>query len=74
VTSQAKANDVLDVIHAVEFSKTAPRVGLPTKKASAHGGPRKEVILERIRLQSKGSPVVSRVDSYVRSRLSAADA
>jgi hypothetical protein len=42
VTSQAKAGEVLDVIHAVEFSKTAPRFGLPTKKASAHGGPGKK--------------------------------
>jgi hypothetical protein len=41
-TSQAKAGEVLDVIHAVEFSKTAPRFGLLTKKASAHGGPGKK--------------------------------
>jgi hypothetical protein len=73
VTSQAKAGEVLDV-YAVEFSKTAPRAGYPRKKASAHGGPRKEVILERIRLQSKGSPVFSRVDRFRAQPFPAADA
>jgi hypothetical protein len=39
-TSQTEAGEVLDV-HAVEFSKTVPRGGLPTKKASAQEAPRK---------------------------------
>ena len=56
MTSRAEAREVLDV-HAVEFSKTsAARDG--TKKASnSHGRPWEEVILGRIRLRPKGSPL-----------------
>ena len=55
-TSQAEAGEVLDV-HAVEFSKTVPRGGLAHEKGLRAGGPSEEVILSRIRLQAKGSPL-----------------
>ena len=51
MTSQAKANEVLDVIHAVEFSKTAPRVGLPTKKASRAEALQKSIPPYQLRLE-----------------------
>jgi hypothetical protein len=55
--SPAEAREVLDV-HAVEFSKTAPRPGQPTKKASdSHGRPLVEVDTSSIRLRTKGSPL-----------------
>jgi hypothetical protein len=41
VTSQAKADEVLDV-YAVEFSKTAPRAGYPRKRPPLMEAPGKK--------------------------------
>jgi hypothetical protein len=41
MTSQAKAGEVLDV-HAVEFSKTAPRSGYSRKRPPLMEAPRKK--------------------------------
>jgi hypothetical protein len=66
--SHAKAREVLDV-HAVEFSKTGPRRGLPTKKASdSRGRPSKEVI-RVVSGFGRRALRCSRVVSSVRSRL-----
>jgi len=55
--SPAEARKVLDV-HAVEFSKTAPRPGRPAKKASdSHRRPLVEVDTHSYQLRAKGSPL-----------------
>src|SRR5262245_18510080 len=62
----AEALSRVSTYHAVEFSKTAPPAGYARKRPPARRPPKKSIPLYQLR--SKASPVVSRVDSYVRSR------